>query len=273
MTRWVTVLSVAALVGCNAGTIGNGQSGDTGPVSTCDGNPFTVEVDSVALAATTDGYDLDSHDTTSTSDPIGCGQVDAAGGIDNALANLAPTVSSFGFDINTMLGNAIQSGSVVIDITISGYDGGSDDSCVLVQATKNGSPLGDSVQGAIVSGDLQASLPTLELTGQVTAGGSPQNVDIHMRDVTLDFPISGEPDNPVVTNGLIGAGIPWDEGTSTDMRSLVLASLPSYVPPSVADGLISGKLDLQPNGQQSGSCDAMSAALVVGASAPAASTP
>jgi len=269
MSHWTVSLSLLAfLAACNSGGIGIDDAGDTGtdgPVTTCDGHPFTLQVTAAHLASDSDGFDIDAHDTTSTSDPIGCGQVDASGGIDNALAALAPSVASFGFDLDTALSDAVANGDVMLDFTISGYDGGPDDDCVLIDVAANDQTVTTSVQASISGNLLTASMPEIPLSGQVNAGGGPQQVDITLRNVTLELPLSGAPDNATVAGGMLGAGIPWDEEGDNDLRGLVLASLPSYVPASVADNLIGQKLDLQPTGSQ-GSCDALSSALVLDAS-------
>jgi hypothetical protein len=262
MARWWLILALGTVAACDSGNLGD--DGLPEGEGTCDGNAFTLRIDGLSVAASSTGFDLDGHDTQDTNDPVGCGKLDATGGVDNALAGLEATLTSYGFGIGGPLADAVSQGDVVIDITVAGYDGGETDDCVLVDITVNQEVVATSIESAVTGGVLDLQVPELPLQGEIDMGYGPMPVDITARAVKLALPLAGSPVS--VTNGLMGAGLPWDEpANDADLRSLVEASVdPTWFP--LVEGIMVQQLDLQPVGADaSASCDAISAALVVDA--------
>lgn len=261
MGRWWLILTVGLAVACTS----NGQiDGDGDGEATCDGNPFTLHIDDLAVAASSSGFDLDAHDTQATTDPVGCGKVDATGGVDNALSTLESTLASYDMGIGGPLADAVAAGDLVIDLTVAGYDGGETDECVLVDIAVNEESVATSLETQVTGGVLTLEIAELPLEGEVDMGNGPLPVDITARSVVFELPLAGEPVS--VTNGLMGMGMPWDEpANEADLRSLVQASIvPTFFP--LVEGIMLNQLDLQPPGAAtSADCDAISAALTVGA--------
>jgi len=242
----------------NSGTLDTSDTADTSDTGEDPGSEFAMRVDGATLAEDGDGFDLDEHATTSTSDPVGCGKVDGSGGIDNELSGLQGTMSTFGFDLDAAFADAIAGGDLVIDITVSGYHG-SDDDVVLVDVTSNGEQVATNVQGSVADDVLTASLDLLPLSGEISGA----TFEVTARDVELSLPLSGAPASVSVSNGMLGGGLLWDESGDNDLRALVLANVPSSLA-GIAESYAEGALDLQAAG--TGDCDAISAALILDAS-------
>ncbi|MBW1881248.1 MAG: hypothetical protein JRI25_07955 [Deltaproteobacteria bacterium] len=260
MGRLFLFVALGAVVACSGG----GDTDDGVGEATCDGNAFTLRINGMSVATPTSGFDLDDHDTQSTDDSVGCGKVDGAGGVDNALSSLESSLSSFGLGIGGPLGDAVTAGDLVIDITVAGYDGGETDDCVLLDLDVNDEVVVTSVESSVTGGVLDVELTELPLQGEIDMGYGPMDVDITARAVVLSLPLAGSPVS--VTNGLMGAGLPWDEpGNDKDMRSLVEANVGATMFPLV-EGIMVDRLDLQPPGAASSAdCDAISSALTVNA--------
>ena len=216
----------------------------------------------MTLADEGDGFDLDDHATTSSSDPIGCGKVDGSGGADNVLSSLQESLSSFGVDLEAMFADGIASGDLVLDYAVSGYHG-PDDAEVLLDVTSNGNLVATGVAGSVSGDVLSATIPEMPMTG---ASGT--DFEITTRNVQIRLPMIGAPDAAEVSGGMLGGGLLWDEAGDHDLRSVVLANLPSFVSEDTAESMVQEDvLDLQPTGS-TGDCDALSVALLVDASAP-----
>jgi hypothetical protein len=263
MARWTTMVALLALAGC----AGEGNNGDSdAPSGTCDGNPITFRVHTIDVAASTQGFDLDDHNTTVSSDEIGCGIVDGPDGIDNELFGLQNTISSY-FDLAGSIDESIESGAMVVEFTVRGYDG-DDDDCVLVDVTANGDSVAAGVEAEVVGGVLETEIEAFPLKGDFDVGGG-QTValDITLRDVQATFPIGGDP--LVIDQGILGGAIPWDDPTTeADLKTMILDSVGSTFF-GIVEGLVLGMLDIQPpDAPETSNCDALSAALRVSASQP-----
>jgi hypothetical protein len=125
-----------------AGVCACPQVGDCSGPST--GTSFGLRLARIELPSPTDvipiGLDLDGHFTKTASDPIGCGKIDSAEGIDNQLGVLLPLVEdvagtgSLEALINSMVG--IVDG-LLLDVNLEGFDGVGDPG-VRIEVIANG---------------------------------------------------------------------------------------------------------------------------------------
>lgn len=254
--KWSRLALLVLFAGCGD------EEGNEANTGTCDGNPVTFRVDGLALGASSLGFDLDGHETVSTNDPIGCGHVDASGGVDNGLIGLANSMSMFNINMNDNIAAAIESGNLVLEMTMAGYDGGAEDGCILIDLAANGETVATSIEGEVVGGAVVATLSELPITTELSGGVT---LELTLRNVQVEFPLEAE--NAGIRDGLLGGGVPYDDPNSTDdLKTAIEAYVPSNFL-SLAQGLIEDSLDLQPSGAaETSDCDALSATLLIQAS-------
>lgn len=83
--------------------------------SDCDG-PAEWVWDSMVVGDATTGFDLDDHETLDADDPIGCGKIDGAGGVDNQMGPLLEDLAALveDYDANEALATAIADGTMLV---------------------------------------------------------------------------------------------------------------------------------------------------------------
>ncbi len=252
-----TSLVLFALLGaCDGGALIDDPNGEDAEVET---HAFSMRVTRAALAGEGEGFDLDGFDTRSSSDTVGCGKVDAEGGVDTALLGQRSALESFGFDLDASLRAAIRDGDLIIDLDVDGYQVGGASHTVSLDVSANGATVAVGVSAEVVGDVLFTTIDALPLNGEMDGVA----FQVTVRDVHLELPISGVPESPRVSGGLLAGGLPWDEAGDDDLRGLVLPLVPTAMQ-AFAESLVKGALDLQPDG--SGPCDAISATLSVDAS-------
>jgi len=119
----VSLPLAAGIQGCGGGK-GDDTPGDAdSDTDTVEDSPDPYEgptewvVDDLAIGDEDTGYDLDDHETTDRTDPIGCGKPDGAGGVDNQLGPLLEAIADLiddAFDADTLLDEAIADASILL---------------------------------------------------------------------------------------------------------------------------------------------------------------
>ena len=192
--------------GAGGGAGGGSGAGGGGPMPTCgtDPGPGDEQVWTVTSLTVPDsnmpddvpGYNFDGLDTPPADEPDpnlpGCGIGDFDGGIDNGLAYLTELLNIAanmdGKDsINDVILEAINEGTLVVEVTVTGYDGSGNDDCVFVSMSTGefGAQVMDA-QGVVKDGVLEVDLGEFGLGIPVT-GGAAANLTVY--DGLLTFNI------------------------------------------------------------------------------------
>jgi hypothetical protein len=211
-------------------------------------------VDSLDLGTDADtGFDLDGFDTRSLSDPVGCGIIDGEGGVDNRLQNLVSIGETFGFSIDSLLlGDTIE-----LFLEIRGYEG-LDYDWVRADIISDGVIIAENAPGLVQDGIVEIWFDELGLPASPAIGGT---FTLPLRLVRLRFDI----DAPEATQALLGGAIVWDDGTDTDLQSLVqtfIDAVGDSFPVGVVQTIIVSNLDIALGGPGT-PCDAISLASFV----------
>lgn len=258
---------------------------DTGGGGT--GTPFmSADMDFVASRldiarvggdGTVDGFNLDGI-VSDNADPMGCFIEDGTSpsgvtGIDNQFAVLVPTLESLGeLDITMTLVDAINDGSILVLMALTGADSTEDDSVVanlhLGEVTGGGAPMlaGDSIApgqmftitstdtimatGSITGGRFSASVDNIALNLPL-AEGTEIALNIRNAELAADI-IDGA--SPSLGDGLIGG--------SLNVMEIVdaIAAVPDFAEfESIARDTLENMADLEPNGD--GDCQNISVGL------------
>lgn len=189
-----------------------------------DAEQLVVQITEISIPARNDlaGFNLDCVTTTAT-DEFGCGKADGAGGIDNGLAQVNFYVGLASRDLNEIIGEGIEAGHIGFRVVIDGWNGTADDSCVTLglQVLDGGDYVdaGESVQGVVEGGVVKALVPALPLVIPFESDEGdllPLAVSVQNAPVELTLSESGD-----VTSGLLGGHVLWDDGSDTDLLSLV----------------------------------------------------
>jgi hypothetical protein len=205
------------------------------------------------------GFDLDNHYTTSGDDPIGCGQVDLAGGVDNMLAGLLGLVSlvDASLDVNVLIEEAIADGSIRLTAILSGYDGVGDDEA-LISLLINDEPV-DVLQGICMkvnaAGDLVGDFPSLPLALPTIPIDESTSVDLTL-DVTDVRIVITNPSGNNVASAVIGGGVLWIDGEGNGLEATIV-ELVTALAPEFADLVSEFALTFLDLGEP-GACDTIS---------------
>jgi hypothetical protein len=235
----------------------------SGPVT---GTSFILRLTRIDLPTPDDvlpiGLDLDGHYTKSASDPIGCGKLDLAEGIDNQLGLLVPIIEEIAGTgplepwLNAMVGVV---GGFELELTVTGFDGVGDPG-VRLDIVANGitiTPTTGICASVDAHGVLRARIDEFPLYLPDLADGI--TLDLTLRDVTLVLPFSASGD---VRAGTIAGGATYDDGEGGGIRGAVAALIDTYDAPLTIDAvdfLAQGYFDLG----EPGACDTISAGLQV----------
>lgn len=183
------------------------RPGDTAVVGSCDSletaERYLVRtlVFGPESAGVAWGFDLDGH-VSSVGDLEGCGKqdlVDPDGntGIDNAFSGLLPTLEQTeAIAVETLIEDAVNSGSLLLAIELSGVDDPWNDDCVTVRLGRaegvpllgNDGLLLDSQTLSWEAGSLGPPIQAALVEGQLLA--SPFTVEIDLRVITADVKLS-----------------------------------------------------------------------------------
>jgi hypothetical protein len=263
----IAAVAISLAAGCGSETTENKPPKFEIPVCTDPGTgDQTWELTALNLPGKGEviGFDLDDHNTMDSDDPIGCGLVDDAGGIDNMLAGLLGLVTlvDSSLDVNALIAEAITAGDISITAVLTGYDGVGDDQA-LISLLINGEAV-EGLQGICMAvnaaGDLVGYLPTLPLAlppFEIDAENSVE-LTLDLSDVRIKI-TNPSGNNPA--SAVIGGGVLWNDGEGNGLEAIVLELVESLAPTfvDVVSELASGFLDLG----DPGDCDTIS--LGVGA--------
>jgi hypothetical protein len=203
------------------------------------------------------GFDLEGHDTTSSDDPVGCGQIDQSGGVDNALAqllNLLADLAPEELAFNEKIAAAIAGGSISLAVEMKGYDGPNDEFVVL-SLSSGGKPVAGA-QGLCVAsnrdGSVRVGFPSLSLTipDAYVDGMNTYPLTIAMTDVLLEIA------DPWATtaSAVIGGHVLWNDGMGGGLYPDVHAIFDALVGGIDLNAIVGSILDLGPDG----ACDSFS---------------
>jgi hypothetical protein len=179
------------------------------------------------------GFDLDNHYTANADDPIGCGQVDLAGGVDNMLAGLLGLVSlvDASLDVNALIDEAIADGSITLTAILTGYDGVGDDEALL-SLLIDGMEV-EGLQGVCMkvnaAGDLVGYLPSLPLALPAFEIDAETSVELTLdiSDVRIEI---ANPSGNNPTTAVIGGGVLWNDGEGNGLEATVVELVTSLAP-------------------------------------------
>jgi hypothetical protein len=260
-------------------TSGCGDDGNGPPiVDPCEDigeNEELWELSGLALptsAAEVIGFNLDEDDTTVASDEKtpenGCGIVDQAGGVDNALGVLlAPdgalggVLSALGIDLQGEITSALANDKIVIQAKITNYTGvGS--TGVTLSLYSNGEQVVNNVPATVDgSGNISATLSRLPITLNdleiALDGMDPVSFDISLviQNGRVEIPAPG---SGASVTAVIGGGVVYTGSSADSFRSQlqnIIAVLPiEGIDITLLDGFILPQTDLA-TGEE---CDTLS---------------
>ena len=249
-------LPLAFAVGCgdddsNGNGDGNGDdngddNGDPNPGTKvdlekhCSGGAEAWNLSRLVISGegVTYGFNLDGH-VTGDNEPktpaTGCGIADGnPEGIDNSLAGLLDMVALLGsdeeeeeVDINAIIQEAIDSGSIEVIGYIRGYDPDGDNDEVELTLVINGYEYDElvNVKGTVEGGKIVATLERLPLTLsgiELDLGEEPVelNLTINIFDVKVEI---DEPGNETSAEAMLGGGVQvaGEGGLKADLESLI----------------------------------------------------
>ncbi|NLE48762.1 MAG: hypothetical protein GX614_10200 [Sandaracinaceae bacterium] len=183
------------------------------------------------------GFNLDKHvtgDNEAKTPATGCGIADGnPEGIDNSLAGLLDMVALLGsdeeeeVDINAIIQEAIDSGSIEVIAYIRGYDPDGDNDEVELTLVINGYEYDElvNVKGTVEGGKIVATLERLPLTLsgiELDLGEEPVelNLTINIFDVKVEI---DEPGNETSAEAMLGGGVQvaGEGGLQADLESLI----------------------------------------------------
>lgn len=183
------------------------------------------------------GFNLDNHvtgDDEAKTPETGCGIADGnPEGIDNSLAGLLDMVALLGsdeeeeVDINAIIQEAIDSGSIEVIAYIRGYDPDGDNDEVELTLVINGYEYDElvNVKGTVQGGKIVATLERLPLTLsgiELDLGEEPVelNLTINIFDVKVEI---DEPGNETSAEAMLGGGVQvaGEGGLQADLESLI----------------------------------------------------
>lgn len=215
------------------------------------------------------GFDLDDYHTDDREDPIGCGVpddiVDCRYGIDNklpAILKILRTASSSFGQLQGIIDEALEDGSIDLRAIVRGYDGKGDDEAhltlylngELVEGVEDYC-VGVNSDGAIAVrlDRLPIAIPPIPVSGE----------DVHMLlDLSQIKLLVDPPNEEGVSRALLGGAALWDDGEGGGLKqtaiSLVERLLPSVLP--TLDSLMSGMLDMG----EPGACNSISVGIEAG---------
>lgn len=217
------------------------------------------------------GFNLDDH-TSEANDDEGCYKPDLTDplgneGIDNAFANLIPALESTeAVALESLVQQAINTGSLIMMIEISGVDDWENDDCVNIGFYRGqGTPL-VGTDGVLLDGQSFArdlSLPSSVVknmkieNGHIVARPLDIQLPVQILDEALDFYISDGGIDITLTKdgamqGFFGGAIPITAITD-------IATLPDVNLPDAVVALLTSAADLYPNDE--GTCEYLSLAF------------
>lgn len=200
------------------------------------------------------GFDLDGFDTRSFNDPVGCGILDGTDGVDNRLQSLVSLAGTFGFDLGSIL-FGIDLG---LTIEIRGYEGLEED-WIRADILAGSDLVAEDAPGLVRDGVAEIHFEELRLPVVPGIGGG---IVLPLALVRVRFDLEA----PDSAQALLGGALVWDDGTESDLQSLVQLFIANFgggnFPVALIQTVIVNNLDVAFDGPGS-ACNGISLAAFV----------